>query len=467
MKSQNFSYFSHFFFFFTGIFLVMTVIILQVLRYGVYTSVDNSLSAVAQDADSFIQITLGQGPEMTSPLTSYQTGTSSSSSTSGSSSSLSTTSSGQTSSSSETTASSRKVLAEHVNPASSLTANTDIIIYDNKGNILNNINFYSNLNYISPDFSELNTIQSQKIRGKFGSETETYRMITVKLDSDVYPTAAYMTVVVNTTQLDATNSRYTRLIVSIMILFWLISVVASIYLAKWTTRPLMLAYEKQKTFVENASHELRTPLAVLQNRLETLFRRPNSTIMDNFEDIASSLEEVRNMRILTSNLLDLARRDDGLKVHLEEISPEFFDRIFSNYSLIANENGKQLTTFNDMQQPIQSDKALLKQLMTILFDNAVKYTGSDGHISISVTRSRDRKVLITVADNGLGISDEDKKRVFDRFYRVDKARTRQTGGFGLGLSLAQQIVQSLKGTITISDNQPAGTIFQVKLADKN
>ncbi len=445
----------------------MTVIILQVLRYGVYTSVDNNLSAVAQDADSFIQITLGQGPNETSQLSPYQTGSSSDSATSGTSSSVTSASTSQTSSSSETLASSKKVLADHINPATSLAANTDIIIYDSQGNILNNINFYSNLNYISPDFSELNTIQSQKIRGKFGSETETYRMMTVKLDSDVYPRAAYMTVVVNTTQLDATNSRYTRLIVSIMILFWMVSVIASIYLAKWTTRPLMVAYEKQKTFVENASHELRTPLAVLQNRLETLFRRPNSTIMDNFEDIASSLEEVRNMRILTTNLLDLARRDDGLKVQLEEIQPEFFDRIFSNYSLIANENGKQLTTFNDLHQPIQSDKALLKQLMTILFDNAVKYTGSDGHISLSVTRSRDRKLLITVADNGLGISDEDKKRVFDRFYRVDKARTRQTGGFGLGLSLAQQIVQSLKGTITISDNQPTGTIFQVKLADKN
>ena len=76
---------------------------------------------------------------------------------------------------------------------------------------------------------------------------------------------------------------------------------------------------------------------------------------------------------------------------------------------------------------------------------------------------KDKLVYFTVADNGLGISDSDKKKIFDRFYRVDKARTRSKGGFGLGLSLALQISNSLKGTITVRDNQPKGTIFEVRL----
>ena len=100
--------------------------------------------------------------------------------------------------------------------------------------------------------------------------------------------------------------------------------------------------------------------------------------------------------------------------------------------------------------------------MTILFDNAIKYTEDDGHVIFTV-RTNDRHLYISVADNGPGISDSDKKKIFDRFYRVDKARTRQKGGFGLGLSLAQQIVLALKGTIVVKDNHPKGTIFEVKI----
>lgn len=100
--------------------------------------------------------------------------------------------------------------------------------------------------------------------------------------------------------------------------------------------------------------------------------------------------------------------------------------------------------------------------MTILFDNAIKYTDHNGVVEVKV-RTTDKHLLISVIDNGPGIKDDDKKKIFDRFYRVDKARTRQKGGFGLGLALAQQIVTSLKGTITVSDNKPTGTIFEVKL----
>ena len=110
-----------------------------------------------------------------------------------------------------------------------------------------------------------------------------------------------------------------------------------------------------------------------------------------------------------------------------------------------------------------TDQLLLKQLMTILFDNAIKYTEEDGKIEF-VVYATDRHLYLTVTDNGIGISAADKKKIFDRFYRVDKARTRQKGGFGLGLSLAKQIVDALRGTITVKDNKPRGTIFEVKIA---
>lgn len=132
-----------------------------------------------------------------------------------------------------------------------------------------------------------------------------------------------MMAVVNVEQLDRANERYERIIIIVMSVFWLISILASIYLAKWSRKPILESYEKQKMFVENASHELRTPLAVLQNRLESLFRKPNETILENSEHLASSLDEVRNMRILTTNLLNLARRDDGINPQWTHLDTDF------------------------------------------------------------------------------------------------------------------------------------------------
>ena len=268
---------------------------------------------------------------------------------------------------------------------------------------------------------------------------------------------------INTTQLEQISQNHEQLIVVVMASFWILSLLASLYLARVSVKPLLESMQKQQNFVENASHELRTPLAVLQNRLETLFRKPEATIMESSESIASSLEEVRNMRLLTTNLLNLARRDDGIKPDLGEVQPEFFNTIFTNYEMIATENHKVFRFENRIKRTIITDKLLLKQLMTILFDNAVKYTEEDGEINFVITAT-DRNLYLTVSDDGIGISQADKKKIFDRFYRVDKARTRQKGGFGLGLSLAKQIVDALKGSISVKDNKPHGTIFEVKIA---
>ena len=131
--------------------------------------------------------------------------------------------------------------------------------------------------------------------------------------------------------------------------------------------------------------------------------------------------------------------------------------------MIASENDRVFRFENRIHRTIVTDQLLLKQLMTILFDNAVKYTEEDGEIDFVISAT-DRSLYLLVSDNGVGISAEDKKKIFDRFYRVDKARTRQKGGFGLGLSLAKQIVDALKGTITVKDNKPKGTSFEVKIS---
>lgn len=153
----------------------------------------------------------------------------------------------------------------------------------------------------------------------------------------------------------------------------------------------------------------------------------------------------------------------GLSRSLQKFQLAFFNTTFTNYEMIASENNRVFRFENRIHRTIVTDQLLLKQLMTILFDNAVKYTEEDGEIDFLISAT-DRNLYLLVSDNGIGISTEDKKKIFDRFYRVDKARTRQKGGFGLGLSLAKQIVDALKGTVTVKDNKPKGTIFEVKIA---
>ena len=117
-----------------------------------------------------------------------------------------------------------------------------------------------------------------------------------------------------------------------------------------------------------------------------------------------------------------------LSRNFAEVPTSFFNTTFTNYEMIASENDRVFRFENRIHRTIVTDQLLLKQLMTILFDNAIKYTEEDGEIDFMISAT-DRNLYLLVSDNGVGISAEDKKKIFDRFYRVDKARTRQKGGF--------------------------------------
>ena len=430
--------------------------ILQILSYGVYSNVDSSLKAAVTKTNSYLEMEmlkrelfLTSEVDQNNTTTIYQAYDTKGATT-------------ETSDSSDSKKEPKKKSKIEDAPHDlSVAANTSVLVLDKNGKVLNVVDKFSSLSNLPIDKNNIDVISKGSAQNYF-DQTENYRLITEKVDNNFYPDAKYLVIAINTTQLEEATERYVKLIVIMMSFFWLLSIAASLYLAKWSRRPIQESLEKQKAFVENASHELRTPLAVIQNRLEALFRKPESTILDNSENIASSLDEVRNMRLLTTNLLNLARRDDGIKPEIETLDSSFFDTVFTNYAMIAEESEKGFTAQNQVGRSIQTDKTLLKQLMTILFDNAIKYTEDDGQVTFTV-RTNDRHLYLTVADNGPGIADEDKKKIFDRFYRVDKARTRQKGGFGLGLSLAQQIVLALKGTIIVKDNQPKGTIFEVKI----
>lgn len=433
---DDFSYFIRYFGLFTLIFSAMTLIIIQVMRSSLYTTVDENLKTLSQDPYSIVAIANRD----------------------------------QRQSGAKPNDKENDVVDvpnhDKSEPKGDVTSNTTVVLLNKKYENLTTGNGFLNLKSVTFGRKLLNKVSQLRITNSYGKK-ESYRAYMTDLglsdgdESDV----KYAVIMTNISQLEQTSEKNEGQIALVMICFWGISLFASLFLARLSVKPLLESMQKQKAFVENASHELRTPLAVLQNRLETLFRKPEATIMESSESIASSLDEVRNMKLLTTNLLNIARRDDGLKPEIDEIDPSFFDQTFSNFEIIAEENAKVFRGENRVDKIISSDKILLKQLMTILYDNALKYTDEDGEIGFKV-QLKDKNLLIKVLDNGPGIPDEDKKRIFDRFYRVDKARTRQKGGFGLGLSLAKQIVEAFKGNIQVRDNKPRGTIFEVKLSTK-
>ena len=424
--AEDFSYFVRNFGVFTLIFSAMTLIILQVMHSSLYTSVDEKLQILSSKPQDVIQLALDRTTEDIKNLN-------------------------------------NESVAKSGDKKPIVSSNTEVILFDENLNQLITGNRFLGLDKITFNKKDLNHIRQLHIQNSFGQD-EIYRVLLTEMNFESVSTnIKYAAVLINTSQLEQISQNHEQLIVVVMASFWILSLLASLYLARVSVKPLLESMQKQQNFVENASHELRTPLAVLQNRLETLFRKPEATIMESSESIASSLEEVRNMRLLTTNLLNLARRDDGIKPDLGEVQPEFFNTIFTNYEMIATENHKVFHFENRIKRTIITDKLLLKQIMTILFDNAVKYTEEDGEINFVITAT-DRNLYLTVSDDGIGISQADKKKIFDRFYRVDKARTRQKGGFGLGLSLAKQIVDALKGSISVKDNKPHGTIFEVKIA---
>ena len=424
--AEDFSYFIRNFGVFTLIFSAMTLIILQVMHSSLYTSVDEKLLSLSGNPQDVIQLAVNRATDEVKDLNSQS-------------------------------------VTPSTDKKPTVSSNTEVILLDSSLNQLVAGNRFLGLDRVTFNKKDLNHIRQLHVQNSYGQD-EIYRVILTEMNIESVSTnIKYAAVLMNTSQLEQISQNHEQLIVVVMASFWILSLIASLYLARVSVKPLLESMQKQQSFVENASHELRTPLAVLQNRLETLFRKPEATIMESSESIASSLEEVRNMRFLTTNLLNLARRDDGINPELGEVQPDFFNTTFTNYEMIASENNCVFHFENRIHRTIITDKLLLKQLMTILFDNAVKYTEEEGVIHF-VIAATERNLYLSVADDGIGISAADKKKIFDRFYRVDKARTRQKGGFGLGLSLAKQIVDALKGTISVKDNKPHGTIFEVKIA---
>lgn len=236
----------------------------------------------------------------------------------------------------------------------------------------------------------------------------------------------------------------------------------SLYMAGRAIKPIKTAWEKQKTFVADASHELRTPLSVIQSNLELVMDNKEETVESQTKWLENIYSENKHMTKLVNDLLLLARADADQK--LLEMKDFFLSALVEEAAtplqLLAEEKNIKMDLLIDPNIAFYGDESRMKQLVVILIDNAVKYTQSGGNISLELKNLKDGIELI-VADTGEGIDKENLDKIFQRFYRVDKARSSESGGVGLGLSIASWIVKEHRGTINVSSSLGEGTTFRV------
>lgn len=242
----------------------------------------------------------------------------------------------------------------------------------------------------------------------------------------------------------------------------------SYWVAGINIRPIKQMYDKQKQFTADASHEMRTPLAVMRLAV-TALQEDNDSKYSSFasESLQMLNNEVDSMSRLTQRLMELARSEQGVEpVTQERVALSCLcEDVGQQLRLLAKDKGIVLVSFVEPELYLNGYTDSLRRLLIILLDNAIKYSASASKITLRLFK-QEKRIILEVADEGEGIKDEDKKLVFDRFYRVDKARSRSQGGFGLGLSLALGIAKEHGAVIRVLDNKPKGTIMQVVFDEK-
>ncbi|HEY7033880.1 MAG TPA: HAMP domain-containing sensor histidine kinase [Thermomicrobiales bacterium] len=243
----------------------------------------------------------------------------------------------------------------------------------------------------------------------------------------------------------------------------LIAVPAGIFLSGRAMRPIDAAFARQRTFVADASHELRTPLAVIRANAELVQRLPSAT-PEVREEVGNIVDEVDEMARLSDDLLLLARLDDAA-VQLDLKSHDLGETVRAAAETMedrARLAGLSVTAHTDAPVTAVFDQARIRQVLRILLDNAIAYTPSGGRIDVK-TEHHGGKATVRVTDTGVGIAAEDQGRVFDRFHRADHARTRKTGGAGLGLAIARALIEAHGGQIGLESSPGRGTTVWVTL----
>ncbi len=225
---------------------------------------------------------------------------------------------------------------------------------------------------------------------------------------------------------------------------------------------IQYSYERQNQFTLDASHELATPLAVIKGYIDLIdcWGKEQPEVLE--EGIQSIKREVKNITGLLDTLLFLSKSDNdllSLDYQIFSLQDLIFE-VIDETKMLTHDH--QIEHTDTMDVSIRADRGLLKQMLRALIDNSIKYTPAGGTIILDYSLSK-KYISIKIEDTGIGIPEDELSHIFDRFFRVDKARSRSIGGFGLGLSIVQLIVRSHKGTITATSQLGKGTTMVIKI----
>ncbi|HEX9097047.1 MAG TPA: ATP-binding protein [Candidatus Dormibacteraeota bacterium] len=241
----------------------------------------------------------------------------------------------------------------------------------------------------------------------------------------------------------------------------LLGALASLLMATRSLRPISRAFQRQREFVADASHELRTPLTLIRTNVEAWLRRSNGQTRTYAQSI---VEEVEQLNRIVGDLTTLALADARqLRLNPRPVElNEVVRGLITQATPLADERGVQLRPDLNGGVRVDADLVRVRQLLLILIDNALTHTPTGGEVSVGVVRQNGR-AQVTVTDNGEGIPTGDLPHIFERFYRADKARTRENGGSGLGLAIAKWIVDAHKGEIEVTSTEGKGTEIAISL----
>ena len=267
-----------------------------------------------------------------------------------------------------------------------------------------------------------------------------------------------------TKQLADLKYKIIRNLVATNLLILIMAGLASFFLAKMTLKPIEEMFDLQNRFTADASHELRTPLSAMKLEIEVALRDKKLNESQSKKVLKSNLEEIDKLEKLSNALLQLAQYQSGqTKLQFENILTkivvgEALDRVR------INSDNKKIKIISKIEtKNIFGDQASLIQLMTIFLDNAIKYSKNGSTINVNIFEA-DKMAVIRVKDKGIGIMALDLPHIFDRFYRADQSRSKEKNdGYGLGLSIAKQIIDMHSGLVNVESSPVTGTIFTVKI----
>lgn len=264
--------------------------------------------------------------------------------------------------------------------------------------------------------------------------------------------------------LEQNQQKTLRLVVPLFVLLGAILLIpVSVLLSHWVSRPIETAWEKQSDFVSDATHELKTPLTVIAANTEAILSNPEATIESQERWLGSIQGETGRMAQLVQNLLFLAKIDAGeirldaadfdLTEELEGFCMEQETDIFESERLFEYELTPDIRYFGDWKR--------LRQMLTELMKNAVTYTPTGGEIRMVLNHDKHQRLRIVLSNSGEELTPEQLSKLFDRFYRADPSRSRDTGGYGLGLCVARSIAQLHGGDITAESKNGVNTFTAV------